>query len=286
MKSNRYFFSLLTSLLLSCSLFLSPNVFATTANYSVIGVNSGDVLNIRKYPGSKSKVIASIPSNGSSIKVLEKHITKGESTWTQIQWKDHKGWVNMYYLLPSSLSRQNSPTTRTKAVTGATTNTNAHTHPSNKCTRSITHNHANGKRDHKHRYSCKDNSAGTANPKTPVDINSHVHPSNKCTHSITHSHPNGKRTHKHRYSCKDNTSADTDAANSHKHPANKCTRSVTHSHPNGKRDHKHSYSCKDGNSTKEDPNAHLHPKQKCTNSVTHSHPNGKHDHTHKYSCKS
>ncbi|MEE9446136.1 MAG: hypothetical protein V3V19_10785 [Cocleimonas sp.] len=78
-----------------------------------------------------------------------------------------------------------------KKVSG---NTGAHTHPANKCTRSISHTHPNGtRRKHNHKYSCT--VAAKQNP------HAHRHPANKCTRSIMHVHPSGKSKHSHRYSC-------------------------------------------------------------------------------------
>lgn len=70
-----------------------------------------------------------------------------------------------------------------------------HSHPANRCTKSITHNHANGSRSHSHKYSCK----GTG--KSGGSKFTHGHPANKCTKSMRHTHKfSGK--HNHKYSCK------------------------------------------------------------------------------------
>ncbi len=67
-----------------------------------------------------------------------------------------------------------------------------HTHPANRCTKSIRHNHPNGNRSHSHKYSC--GSAVRGNKWT------HGHPANKCTKSVKHTHKHSGR-HNHKYSC-------------------------------------------------------------------------------------
>ncbi len=211
---------ILSSLLIGFSLLFSQTLFAATG-YSVTGVKAWDVLSMRKYPGTKSKIIAQIPPNGSAISKTGKRVKKGRSTWVQVKWKTQTGWVNSRYLKRSGNSNS-----------GASANT--HKHPKNQCTNSITHTHPNGSKSHVHRYSCKKSATSGA-------ANSHKHPANRCTRSITHSHPNGKRTHQHRYSCQ-RKAVDS---NAHTHPRKAgCTNSVTHSHPNGKKSHSHRYQCK------------------------------------------
>jgi len=224
MKPQRSLKLILSASLIGISLLFSPTILASPS-YSVTGVVQWDVLSMRKYPGIKSKIIAQIPPNGSAINTTGKSVKKGQSTWVQVKWKTQTGWVNKRYLTLSANSNDS----------GASANKNAHTHPKNKCTNSITHTHPNGAKSHVHRYSCQGNQEAN-------NEDSHQHPANRCTRSVTHNHPNGKRTHEHRYSCQGNTT--TTDANAHTHPKQKCTNSVTHSHPNGKNDHEHKYSCK------------------------------------------
>ncbi|MEE9351948.1 MAG: SH3 domain-containing protein [Thiotrichaceae bacterium] len=263
MKPKNYFKSVLIAFFLVWG-FLSTQSVLANSSYSVKGVGQSDVLNMRKYPGAKSKIIAKIPSSGQAIKVTGKEVYKGKSTWAQVHWKGNRGWVNKRFI------------TRSGSANTSNLGKGKHIHPKNQCTNSITHTHASGSKSHVHRYSCK-----RAGNNATRNANSHTHPRNKCTRSITHSHANGKNTHKHRYSCKNNRKSND--ANAHTHAKNKCTRSITHSHPNGKRTHKHRYSCK-GNKTS-NANAHTHPRKACTRSVTHTHPNGKRTHAHRYSCK-
>lgn len=209
---------------------------AMATEYAVTGVRAGDVLSVRKWPGVQSKIIAQIPPEGTGIQATGKKVKKGRSIWAQVKWKTQTGWVNTRYI---TLAKAN--TQATASHSNSVADSNSHTHPANRCTRSVTHTHPNGKRSHTHRYSCMRN--GQHRQATPrVDPNTHTHPANKCTRSITHTHPNGKRKHTHNYSCQGNAKINT--GNAHRHPANQCTRSIFHSHPNGKRPHTHRYSCK------------------------------------------
>ncbi len=70
-----------------------------------------------------------------------------------------------------------------------------HTHPANRCTKSIRHNHPNGTRSHSHRYSCQNKHKPTGNKWT------HGHPANRCTKSIRHTHKFNSARHNHSYSC-------------------------------------------------------------------------------------
>lgn len=111
---------------------------------------------------------------------------------------------------------------------------NAHTHPANQCTKSITHSHRlpGGLKKHTHHYSCKG--------KVTKSVNTHRHPANKCTKSTTHTHPGGNRGHTHKYVCK--SGGGHNYGNAHVHPANSLTRSMRHVHPGGNRKHNHHYS--------------------------------------------
>ena len=74
-----------------------------------------------------------------------------------------------------------------------------HTHPANRCTKSIRHNHPNGTRSHSHKYSCNNKRRPTGNRWT------HGHPANRCTKSIRHTHKFNSARHNHSYSCQQKT---------------------------------------------------------------------------------
>jgi uncharacterized protein YraI len=228
--------------------------------YQVTRVQSDDTLNIRSGAGTNYPVIGTIPFNGRTVMSTGQTQQNGRSTWVEVVWLGQIGWVNKRFLTDSDDAMQQVSTT--PAAVPAQNDANTHTHPSNRCTRSVTHTHPNGAREHKHHYSCDPNTQQqpqvknnqTAYPAV-TDPNAHTHPSNRCTRSVTHTHPNGAREHKHHYSCDPNTQqqppvknnqtaypAVTDP-NAHTHPRNECTNSVTHTHPNGAGAHQHHYSC-------------------------------------------
>jgi hypothetical protein len=90
----------------------------------------------------------------------------------------------------------------TPAPTTRRADPNAHTHPANKCTNSITHTHPNGARTHNHRYSCKGNTRRSGGHRGGNKW-SHVHPAiPNCTDSITHTHKYQNRNHSHKYGCR------------------------------------------------------------------------------------
>jgi len=132
-----------------------------------------------------------------------------------------------------SMQVQYEEATAVKAATKAV-DPNAHTHPANRCTKSITHSHRlpAGSKVHTHHYSC--------NNKAKPSANTHRHPANKCTKSTTHTHPGGNRAHTHKYVCRPGGGAKN--PNAHVHPANSLTRSMRHVHPGGNRKHTHHYS--------------------------------------------
>lgn len=80
-----------------------------------------------------------------------------------------------------------------------------HSHPANKCTKSVTHTHKHAGGTHRHSYSCGPKRPTVYRPpvkKQPM-TNAHTHPAiPNCTDSISHTHPNGRSAHKHAYSCK------------------------------------------------------------------------------------
>ena len=92
--------------------------------YLVKNVDKSDVLNIRKYPGSKSKIIATIPPTGSAIHVKNKKVRNGSSTWVQVEWQGVNGWVNKYFLMLGSASSAKAASTGRGG--------SQHTHPKNK----------------------------------------------------------------------------------------------------------------------------------------------------------
>ncbi|MEZ5536137.1 MAG: SH3 domain-containing protein [Thiolinea sp.] len=262
------------STLAASTLFLALSSLPLTAHaesefYQVTNVESDDSLNIRSGAGTSYPVIGTIPFNGRTVMTTGQTRQVGSSTWTEVVWLGQIGWVNQRYLTDSE-QMYTQPSQQTQ-VSASQNDANSHTHPANRCTRSVTHSHPNGANPHKHHYSCDPNTQQqppVKNNQTTYpavsDPNSHTHPANRCTRSVTHSHPNGAGPHQHHYSCdprQSNTRAKQPARqaasdpNAHTHPRNECTNSVTHSHPNGARAHQHHYSCQPNANPKYRPQA-------------------------------
>ena len=64
------------------------------AMYCVTGVAPGDVLNLRAYPSSQSRVIHRLPRNRCGIAFLPYAV----GNWQRIRVGGHQGWVNRRYL--------------------------------------------------------------------------------------------------------------------------------------------------------------------------------------------
>nr|CAA6825327.1 MAG: SH3 domain-containing protein [uncultured Thiotrichaceae bacterium] len=199
--------ALATSTLLLAVASLPATAVADTTFYQVNNVQSDDALNIRSGAGATYPIIGTIPHNGRTVMSTGQTQQNGRSTWAEVVWLGQIGWVNSRFLSDSMQAPQQQVNT-----TPAQNNANAHTHPSNRCTRSITHVHPSRSSSHKHHYSCDPNSNNAPAVKSnyqanvPADPNSHAHPSNECTNSVTHTHPNGAGSHQHHYSCKKSAS--------------------------------------------------------------------------------
>lgn len=298
----------LKSIILACALILSGGVMQTSfaANYQVTDIESWDTLNVRSGAGTGYDVVSQIPASAHKIKITSDEIDVGGSTWVKVKWKGNSGWVNRRYLSVATSTTKNKmkqtyydpqPTTYTAYTPKATGH---HTHPANKCTRSISHTHANGTGNHSHRYSCKNgrqqqNMGNTdiyGNQRPSQNADTHKHPANKCTRSISHTHANGSGNHSHRYSCKNNRQQQTaytpkQNSNTHRHQANRCTRSISHTHA-GAKNHSHRYSCQNqrGRQQVSQTNRlqHTHGKSQCVSAINHAHKGG--DRMHRHQCPS
>ena len=173
---------------------------------------------------------------------------------------------------------------------------NTHSHPANRCTRSIAHNHA-GPAGHSHRYSCQ----GQATQQQPrqavavrqvvVDNNSHTHPRNQYSNAVTHSHASNNRQHSHNYGRQVQQQRVQVRAvatgNSHTHPRNQFSNAVTHNHASNDVNHRHNY----GRQAQQQRvqvravatgNSHTHPRNQFSNAVTHNHASNDVNHRHNY----
>ena len=310
----------LKAIILASTLALSCGAMQTSfaANYQVTNVESWDTLNVRDGAGTGYDVISEIPASANKIKITSDERDVGGSTWVKVKWNGKSGWVNKRYLSVANTANHNmkqtyynpQPATNTyTAYTPPRATGNNHTHPANKCTRSISHNHK-GSAGHTHRYSCQKGRQQTTNyfnrnntdiygrtqRTTPTqNANTHRHPANRCTRSISHTHANGANTHSHRYSCKNNGRQQQTAytprqnGNTHRHPANRCTRSISHTHANGANKHSHRYSCQNNNRGRQQVSQtnrlqHTHGKSQCVSAIIHAHKGG--DRTHRHQCPS
>lgn len=183
----------------------------------------------------------------------------------------------------------------TQANTG-----NTHSHPANRCTKSIAHNHA-GPAGHSHRYSCQ--GQATQRPvqqqqmvtvrETVVDNNSHTHPRNQYSNAITHSHASNNRQHSHNYGGQRQQQnvqvrAPQATGNSHTHPRNQFSNAVTHNHASNNSQHSHNYGGQRQQQTVQvrapqaTGNSHTHPRNQFSNAVTHNHASSNANHKHNH----
>jgi len=176
-----------------------------------------------------------------------------------------------------------------------------HSHPANRCTRSIDHTHA-GPAGHSHRYSCQGQATQrpvqqqqqyVAVQQTTVDNNSHTHPRNQYSNAITHSHASNNRQHSHNYGrqVQQQPRVQVRAAttgNAHTHPRNQYTNGVTHNHA-GPAGHSHNYGRQRQVQQQNvqvraamTGNSHTHPRNQFSNAVTHNHASNDANHRHNY----
>ncbi len=174
---------------------------------------------------------------------------------------------------------------------------NTHSHPANRCTRSIDHTHA-GPAGHSHRYSCQGKATQrqvqqptVAVRQVVVDNNSHTHPRNQYSNAITHSHASNNRQHSHNYGRQVQPQRVQVRApatgNAHTHPRNQYSNAVTHNHASNNPAHSHNY----GGQVQQQRvqvrapatgNAHTHPRNQLSNAVTHNHASNNPAHSHNY----
>jgi Bacterial SH3 domain len=68
------------------------------ATYALFRVRMDDTLNIRRAPGSKTKIVGTIPFDGKGIEFLSETKQIGPEVWAKIQFGKISGWVNQSYL--------------------------------------------------------------------------------------------------------------------------------------------------------------------------------------------
>jgi len=82
-------------------------VTATPASstYRVIGISSGDYLNVREGPGSNYPVVATLDPGTGGISLGTKRAANGETTWQEISVGGLSGWVNADYIALETQAR-------------------------------------------------------------------------------------------------------------------------------------------------------------------------------------
>lgn len=285
---------------------------AVSADYKIVNVANWDSLNVRNGAGTGYDIVSEIPANSGSIKSTGDTKDVGGSTWVKITWNGQSGWVNNRYLETTGATSTNNmkqtyynpqpaktTTTYSSYSPRATTNNNQHTHPENRCTRSISHQHT-GPSNHAHQYSCQNKGRQQQvtqyNAKT-TDIygkkrtaytpkqntNTHRHPANQCTRSISHSHI-GSANHKHSYSCQNNKGRQQVNYRTnrlqHSHGKSQCVSAIGHTHKGGDNIHRHE--CPASRNNAQSGNKHTHPANSLTRATTHSHPFQDQRHSHRY----
>ena len=71
------------------------------STYRVIGISSGDYLNVREFnarAGSNYPVVATLEPGTGGIVLGAKRAANGETTWQEIFVGGHSGWVNADYI--------------------------------------------------------------------------------------------------------------------------------------------------------------------------------------------
>lgn len=70
----------------------------TQASYSVVGIPSGDALNVHSGPASTSAITARLPNGYDKITIVGDPIMNDTTAWVNIAFRDSSGWVNKAYL--------------------------------------------------------------------------------------------------------------------------------------------------------------------------------------------
>jgi Bacterial SH3 domain len=75
-----------------------PPVGPSVGRFVVVGVYSGDVLNVRAGPGVEQPIVGSLPYYGQNVEVFAGDQLVGESWWVPVRHGQVSGWVNRSYL--------------------------------------------------------------------------------------------------------------------------------------------------------------------------------------------
>ncbi len=279
---------LATALTLSAGVIQTAVAYTNNQSYKIINVANWDALNIRSGAGTEYRVINEIPANASGITLIGDEREVNGSTWVKILWNGQKGWVNKRYLTIAEAS-----VTPASNINYAQNNTQItatpHSHPANRCTRSISHTHA-GPAGHTHKYSCKrGNGRQQAQNQPNTTKANYYNPTPVATYT-----PPARPRNTDIYGNYRRVVMTNNNMGSHTHPANACTRSITHTHAGAKPGHKHRYSCQGKGRQQRVVRRttyygsygsnlqHTHGKSQCVSAISHSHKGG--DRIHRHQC--
>ena len=70
--------------------------------HRIVEVEEWDVLNIRISPDHRSKKVGHIPPNEYCVLVIGEDYASNNTLWFQVNYNDTSGWVNSYFMTPSS----------------------------------------------------------------------------------------------------------------------------------------------------------------------------------------
>ncbi len=88
----------------------------TLTVYKVTKVQQNNRLHMRKWPGPKSHIKASLPFNARNITSTGKKKLVGRAKWIEIKWQDKRGWVNSRYLKKTGIVGTHKSKSRNNAV--------------------------------------------------------------------------------------------------------------------------------------------------------------------------
>ncbi len=68
------------------------------AEFRVVNVQSGDVLNVRSGPGVENEIVGALPSDGMGVQITGAGAAIGDTIWVPVRYGALTGWVNFDYL--------------------------------------------------------------------------------------------------------------------------------------------------------------------------------------------
>ena len=75
---------------------------STVSFYDITQVAADDTLSLRAQAGSRNPLLAKIPDDARFLMATGREQKLGKSTWLELNYGQHTGWVNKHYLTPSA----------------------------------------------------------------------------------------------------------------------------------------------------------------------------------------